>query len=348
MAIKALGVYIYGGGFHFGAKKAGVDILAHLEDGPIVNTKVFSHNRPEVKIEFKPWDLKKYNGVDVVFCNPPCAVWSPIGISLRKGREAYKTDPRIQCWENCVETGLAVKAKYVLIETVPRGITIGKDFILKKARQMQKDGYWVTLFLHSTLWMGAPQDRRRLFFVASRDRRWTPMDEEWTTDGTVDKALATVTETMEPLYKMPPMWKPLWKKQVPRVKGQDMRSLAHQTGIKPVPMFMHHRLLGDKPMGAFCGNYYFHPHEPRFLSMPEMRALCGYPADYSFPDSRSLAACASVFAQAVMPWAGEWIMRSIQQKKMTKIEDDKQTDVLLYDWRVQKKAPIIFKETVCE
>jgi len=342
---RALGVYIYGGGFTFGAEKHW-DVVAHLEDGPIVNTKVFNHNRPDVPIRYAPdWGLDVYkNNVDVVFCNPPCAVWSPIGISLTRGREAYKNDARIECWENCIKVGLAVAPRCLVVETVPRGATLGRLFLLEKARLMQARGYSVAIFLHSSRWMGSPQDRRRLFFIAMKDHVWEPLSEEWLPGRTVDKVLGEVTEKGEPAWLMPKTWKRFWEQQGSKISKERKlaREVARQEGVKPLPGFMNYRLIGDKPMGAFCGNYYLHPHEPRSLTMPEARALCEYPKSYSFPDEKSLKVHATVFAQAVMPRAGEWIARSINAVLNKEKGKTPSKEVTLWDWRVQKKAPTRF------
>ena len=342
MKPRALGIYIYGGGFYFGVRPHW-QVLAHLEDGPIVNTTVFSHNVPEIPVRFAPdWGLETYkNQVDVVYANPPCAIWSPIGRSMFHGAKSYLEDPRVECWENCVKVGLATEPQVLIIETVPRGHTIGRDFLIKKARQLQERGYKTHLFLHSTLWMGAPQNRKRLFFIASKVK-WEPLDEPWETGMTVNEALAAITENIEPLWKLPETWKEFWVRQGDPELRKGSRDWMKQRGTKPVPAFMNCRLQGDKPMGAFCGAYYLHPTEPRALSMPEARALCGYPPSYSFPDQYTLQRCCTVFAQAVMPWAGDWIARSA----VTAIENNEPVkdidEVVIWDWRREKRKQELY------
>ncbi len=342
MTIRALGVYIYGGGFYFGMKKAGFDVVAHLEDGPILNTQVLHHNVPELPIRYAPdWGLDEYkDNVDVVFCNPPCAVWSPIGMSQLHGRDSYKTDPRIGCWETCVKVGLATRPKVLLIETVPRGYTIGLDFLRKKALQVQKEGYKVALFLHSIRWMGSAQNRQRLFFIATKGFEWNPLEEPWHPGFTVDEILATVVEKGEPIWPMPPHWVKIHRSMTPNTRKPSFKELTDKDGTKPRAGFMNYRLMGNTHMGAYCGSYNLHPYEPRALTMPEARALCGYPETYAFPDEKSRRACGTVFAQAVMPVAGDYIGRTCQRAIEANVPVKDSKKITVWDWRKTKKEPI--------
>lgn len=351
MGLRALGVYIYGGGFYYGMKKAGYDVVAHLEDGPIVNTTVFNHNSPEVLIRYAPdWGLETYrNNVDVVFCNPPCAIWSPIGISVSRGRDAYKTDPRLECWENCIKVGLAVQPKALLVETVPRGYTLGLPFLKEKARQMQEAGYSVTIFLHSIRWMGSPQNRQRLFFIATKGFKWEPLEGPWDESVTVGKVLDAVTEEGEPYWPMPKGWVDIYNQIAVDQKKPSFRDLCLAAGLKNKPSFMNYRLPYNGHMGAFTGGHFLHPLQPRSLTMPEMRALCGYPETYSFPDHRSWKCCGSVFAQAVMPAAGDYIGRSVAAAIEKNEPNHHGVEVMtVYDWRKTRNEPDHLGEDIKE
>jgi site-specific DNA-cytosine methylase len=99
--MKALGAYIFAGGFALGVKKH-FDILAHFEMKPGVYKKTFQANFPDVEYYEgeENWPKDKFkNKVDFVYCNPPCAPWSNLG-STQKGAMAWKDDPRIACWRN--------------------------------------------------------------------------------------------------------------------------------------------------------------------------------------------------------------------------------------------------------
>src|SRR5260370_23897113 len=78
-ARTALGVYIFGGGFTVGVKRAGFRVLGHLEDGPF-GVSTAKRNHPELSghIHTDPasWPLDQFGMVDFVYGNPPCAPWS--------------------------------------------------------------------------------------------------------------------------------------------------------------------------------------------------------------------------------------------------------------------------------
>lgn len=349
MRPTALGTYIYGGGFYFGAKNH-VDVLAHMEDPkPIINTKVFQYNVPSVPIRYGNWDeylMTVKNKVDIAFANPPCAIVSPIGRSNRHGKDSYKTDPRVQCWMNSAVNGLKVNAKVVIIETVPQILTKAKEMLEEYAWFFSENGYDTTLFLHSTRWMGSAQDRNRVFFIAHRGVEWTPDDTyHWDESFVTNSALSIVEDKQPTAHKFPEKWIPLYHKMKRRANGkwEGLRATAMREGTDgPMPMFMLGRLSREHHMGAFCGNYYLHPEEPRFLSMPEMRSLCGYPTSYRF-EPQHLKMCQTVFAQAVMPAAGDYIMRATS-KVLNEAKESwvKRNTVLLYDWREKKNEPTIF------
>jgi hypothetical protein len=138
---RALGIYIYGGGFYFGVRDHW-NVVAHLEDGPIINTKVFSHNVPEVPLRFAPdWDLPSLkNKVDVVYANPPCAIWSPIGRSMFHGAKSYLTDPRIECWENCVKVGAGHGASNLGDRDGAKGVYRGAGLSPQEGPPVAKEG----------------------------------------------------------------------------------------------------------------------------------------------------------------------------------------------------------------
>jgi site-specific DNA-cytosine methylase len=162
----------------------------------------------------------------------------------------------------------------------------------------------------------------------------------------VGKALDSVTEKQDPPHKFPEPWIPWYHQMQRRQNGawEAIRTTIFREApdFKPKPMFMLGRLSRDSHMGAFCGNYCLHPEEPRFFSMPEMRALTGYPTDYFFKPE-DLKACQTVFAQAVMPCAGDFIMGSTVKAMQTEwTTGRKPGEVLLYDWRLEKKLHTVF------
>jgi site-specific DNA-cytosine methylase len=108
---EAVGVYIFAGGFTIGMADQ-FRIRGHLEDGMFgVNT--FKANFPRVPVWINPdrWPADRFKGIDVVYGNPPCAPWSPIGSSMRHGQENWRSDPNVDCARRLIDFGLKVQPK---------------------------------------------------------------------------------------------------------------------------------------------------------------------------------------------------------------------------------------------
>lgn len=325
----ALGVYIFAGGFTQGLKKH-CKVLAHLEDEPYAGTDTSQLNHPEVPIHFRhgadTWpDADKFQNVDLIYANPPCAIVSPIGRSMKNGADNWRTDPRLSCWTRTFEL-LRLNPKVLLIESVP-GIASPKKalpYVLALAREARRRGYCVTLMHHDGALFGLPQHRKRFFFIAHKHKLVWPEVRK--------RKVPTVGEVVgkvkDPGYFTPMQLdhKKVWAQlKLARVRdGQGgfypkyerfktawcrifNEPATGPCGRKGRPLFMHTRLHAHRPMNAFVGNYYFHPTSARHLGVNEMKALCGYPVTYKI--SARPGKTATLLAQAVLPPVGAWVGR---------------------------------------
>ena len=88
--------------------------------------------------------------------------------------------------------------------------------------------------------------------------------------------------------------------------------------VRGRPRMMEARLPWDTHMGAFIGDFYIHPTEPRNLGVNEARALCCYPTKWKIgcPEPSAF----SEFARAVLPpaadWLGEQIVASLENVRL--------------------------------
>ena len=74
--MKALGTYIFAGGFTLGVRKH-FDVQAHFEMKPGLYKKTVKANFPDLPIYEgeDEWPRKKYKGkIDFVYCNPMCSL----------------------------------------------------------------------------------------------------------------------------------------------------------------------------------------------------------------------------------------------------------------------------------
>ena len=169
--MKALGTYIFAGGFTLGVSKH-FNVEAHFEGKPAAYKKTFQANFPKIPIYegVENWPRKKYkNKIDFVYCNPPCAPWSNLG-GAQKGAGAWRNDPRIKCWRDSFNLLKELKPKAIAIESVPRVYSKngGRPMIMELSEEANKLGYQVTHLLIDGGFTGLNHSRKRFFFIATK------------------------------------------------------------------------------------------------------------------------------------------------------------------------------------
>lgn len=319
--LTALGAYIFAGGFHIGVEKH-FSVLAHFEDG-MYGVRTFRLNRPWVPVypNVEQWPIEKYAGkVNLVFTNPPCALFSSAGLSIKNGLDNWRTDPRQQCIRNCFSLLEKLRPDVLVIESVPRAFTLGRELFEELAEKAHEQGYGVTHLLENAANHNTPQVRRRYLFIAHR-YALTPAPLNWSPAPTVRETLANVSDPgyCRPIRTSHKKYydalgvnpdgpnhgiRPLWEKDNPPDTWRK-----GPTGVIGRPRMMEHRIPNDKPMGAFIGDFCIHPTEPRNLGLNEAKALCGFPQDWRF---HSLPGAFSELARGVMPNVAEWLARSVK------------------------------------
>lgn len=320
----ALGAYVFAGGFTLGVSEH-FEIATHFEGDGAYGVSTFRLNFPHVPVFHGPdrWPAERYRGkVDFIFCNPPCAIFSPLGVSMTRGPNAWRTDPRTNCWRQSFSLLERVQPKVLAIESVPGAYAAkkGRPLMHELAAQANELGYHVTFLFVDGQWLGLPQRRRRFFFIAHRigldlkPGNWAPaptpreLFREFDGDPGVFRpikgdVIPKLLPQVPPGGSLKRRWRELnpnpnkWKRYPDgRVKGR--------------PMFMQHRIPLDRVAGTFTGNYWYHPTENRLLGIRELCLLNGFPPDYKFAgDSRGWP---SLIARGVMPPVGEWISRQVR------------------------------------
>lgn len=313
--LTAVGSYIFAGGFTLGVEKH-FKILAHLEEGPY-GVATFKLNRPKIPVYVGPetWPTSELHGrVNFVYCNPPCALFSVVGKSLRNGKDSWKTDSRRSCFERAFSLLDKIEPDALAIESVPLAFKRGREMLDEMAAHAMKRGYAVTHLLEDAQWYAVPQRRQRYMFIASR-YGFNPGPMNWAPPTTVRETLEMVSdpgfhaplrkEHQKLLKKMKPGdgLRGFWEDANP----EEERTRTSQ-GVMGRPRFCEHRIVLDGTMGAFIGNFYIHPTEHRRLGIRECVALCGFPEDWKFAEDKKGF---SELARGVMPNVAEYIARSV-------------------------------------
>lgn len=326
---KALGVYIFAGGFTLGVRKH-FDVIAHWEDGPF-GTATVRHNMPDIAIhsDVNRWPVNnsRFQRLALLYGNPPCAPWSAAGhlpkqkirLAANAVSQKYELDPRVECVRRQFALLGQLRPHIWTWESVARAYSTGRPFVDALTQQALDLGYAVTHVLVNGLYAGAPQQRRRFFFVAhdielpfsaptkkpqTIGETWAPYDPAWLREehgASKAKMTGTVAEFVhgmaagqgghERFYE--------WLKE----KNEEPK-LNARGNVAGRPNFLMHRLSRDKVCGTIVsGTCLIHPDENRFLTVRETQLLSSYPPDYEFIGNDAYGQ----ISKAVLPAVGDWL-----------------------------------------
>lgn len=341
--LTALGVHIYAGGFTLGVSQH-FEPLGHLEEGKI------GYGAPSAKMNFpelpmisglENWapfvkDLVARRGKpDLVYCNPPCAMFSVAGATMRGGGDAWKTDPRQSCWHNCFAIFEQILPRVFVIESVTRAFTAGREFVDQFVERAAAHGYSATHVLIDAQQIGLPQVRKRYFLVLHKDE-FQLKAPNWAPPKTAGEALAEVSDpgyvgaltdpvqlAMLPELKPGQAMRPLWEKRMRETVGPEETWPRSANGVKGRPRLFLHRINPDKPLGTITGDYFAHPTQNRMIGMNELKHFNGYPVDYKFESHPRY--WPSLIARGVSPSVAEYLARNIKDSLLNPVSKSEVT-----------------------
>lgn len=351
---RAIGCSIYGGLFTVGVKRAGFQVLAHLEqDAYGVATAKLNHPELEFHVGKDAWP-KKIDNLDLVFCNPPCAVWSGVGrgsIGSTSGALAdWREDPRLQHAHDALELVDRYRPTIWIWESVPNALTKGRETILKMAREGSRLGYATTVVLFDAVNLGVPQRRPRVFVVLHKVE-FEPIISRWMD---YDRAITVKEAWAEDAEHIASF------KEHEKTRPQDLKLLPHVpagTALRKTfdshfgedggrndrgqvigrPSIPERRLAFDRP-GIPMFAKAWHPKLHRRITVGEALALAQMPASWKFDEkTRTPTARKELLQRAVMPRVGQWIAQSARDAIVRGVKVDKVrvNGPLLYDLRTR-------------
>lgn len=317
----AVGCNIFAGGFTLGVSDH-FKILAHLEhDG--YATEVAKKNIPRLEIFDSPdrWPDKKHfdkqGGIDFLYSNPPCAVWS-VASSINRGAVdgRWQRDPRLQRVKDIF--GLLAKYQPTVWcwESVTQAYTRGRILVDELIARADEEGYAATCVLLNAAFLGAPQHRKRFFLVFHRVRlpweKYIPdFEAEPITPGQVLKGIKA-----DKLMMSAPTPKVL--KLIAKTKpGERLVRTFERLNRHPKiaadghtigrPSFLFFRLHPDRTPGVVFADRTIHYKEDRYLALNEVGALNGFPASWDWVSKKHERA----IAQGVLPPVGRWLAKVV-------------------------------------
>ena len=184
-APKVFSTFSCGGGSSMGYKRAGFRVVGCCEIDPRVLRIYETNLHPEhpVLADLRDFNRQlRHDGIpdwlkdlDVLDGSPPCSTFSMSGSRekawgkdkvFREGQAKQRLDDLFFVFLDTVEI---LRPKVVIAENVT-GLVAGnaKGYVNEIAKRFHELGYSVQLFKLNAAFMGVPQARRRVFFVANR------------------------------------------------------------------------------------------------------------------------------------------------------------------------------------
>lgn len=176
-----MSTFACGGGSTMGYKLAGYDVVAANDIDPQMAKVYKANHNPKQFFEMPIKDLLEINDlpqVDILDGSPPCSVFSMAGSReaawqkdkmFREGQAKQVLDDLFFDFIYLVKK---MKPKIVIAENV-KGMLQGnaKWYTIEVTKKLEELGYKVQVFLLNAAFMGVPQKRERVFFIAHKTNK---------------------------------------------------------------------------------------------------------------------------------------------------------------------------------
>lgn len=302
---KAIGAYVFAGGFSYGMKQAGFNVLGQLEMldcqlGVETARRAFPVRVASVENQREFLHTIK-DGVDVLYGNPPCVAYA--GTGAHRGT----LDERMCHLRSFVyELAMQLQPTVWMWELVPSIWTKDRGWLDAMAFMASRRGYTCYAFLTTSAIHGGFQDRRRFHFVASKvqlnfDQVYADEPQERKGSKTLGDALKIVNGARNEhhdLYNDETTYHgaftTLFRHTAPGMHLGDLPDSILREHYFPYgtawtgdgkPGFAHTRGRLDRPCPNILGGHtVVHPEHDRYLTPRECATVMGYPLSHKFSD----------------------------------------------------------------
>lgn len=182
--IKVFSCFACGGGSTMGYKLAGCEVLGCVEIDPRMNEVYVKNHHPKYNFCMDLRDFialpddqipEELFGIDILDGSPPCTTFSMAGKreeswgKKKKFAEGQKEQTLDDLSFVFIDTVRKLKPKVVIMDNV-EGLILGEAFsyVQRIYSEFKDAGYFVHHWLLKWEYMGVPQTRHRVFFVAVR------------------------------------------------------------------------------------------------------------------------------------------------------------------------------------
>lgn len=311
MKPTVLGIDCYAGLPLLGFQRAGYQVVGTLENGAF-GSQTFQMNFPQVTQRlYGNWgNEQEFQSVNVLFSAPPCALWSKASSWAKKGKndQRYKDDSRFTWHQRLSEVGRMIHPQVFIFESVIEMWRHGQDHLHKQAQLWEQEGYSVSIILHRTCFLSAPQNRERMLFIAHTTALNFP---SLTHARTLKEILANVEPGAKVFFHKGLI--PLWEQAY--AYGGYLRRAMHAMGdsyASVKPGVMCRRLKWDDIPGVIMDDYNrLHPDEARYFTESEMKALSGVGQDWK--SKQKVAIMVKELGESVLPDVTQWIGKALKK-----------------------------------
>jgi DNA (cytosine-5)-methyltransferase 1 len=199
--IRAIDLFCGAGGSSWGAKQAGVQLVAAFDLWDLAG-KNHHENFPDTEFiegrleDSKPEELaKRFGKIDLIMASPECTNHSPAKGNAPRCEISKDTAFQV------IRFAKAFQPRWIVIENVINMAkwTRYKDFY----QQLEAEGYKITEQRLNSADFGVPQSRRRLFLLCDKERQPAPVIKP-----DVEKIPASSFINLNGKYKWTPVDKP--------------------------------------------------------------------------------------------------------------------------------------------
>jgi DNA (cytosine-5)-methyltransferase 1 len=171
----AIDLFCGAGGLSLGFANAGVKILAGI-DNDLSALETFKENFPKsmaISYDLSNIDdglIRQFGDVDIMLGGPPCQ-----GFSIAGKRNS--DDPRNLLFQSYLELVEKISPSVVVIENVPNILSMeGGKFTKNIVKGLENIGFTVEICKLNSAEFGVPQNRKRVFFIASKTLKFDIAD----------------------------------------------------------------------------------------------------------------------------------------------------------------------------
>lgn len=290
--LKVFSAFSCGGGSSIGYKLAGFDVIGINDIDPSLTAVYKANFNPKFVFQNDIRDLlgmdlpeELYN-LDILDGSPPCSVFSMLGNreedwgKSKKFKEGQKRQTLDDLFFVFIDLARRLQPRVVIAENV-KGLMLGKakGYLTEISKAFDNAGYNPNVYLLNSAYMGVPQRRERVFFVATRKDLNLPVpvfnyeNKEGVVFGEI-KSNTGVARGLEAYMEKLLLYK--------RITDNSLQDISKRVYNKP--SYFSIRLLKDNeiPPTMASGSSFIVYSENRQASSTELCRIQSFPRDYNF------------------------------------------------------------------